>query len=192
MRARVQALEPGIGLALDWLLPQQQVIGRADLKLTNHMLYDATGFYLTGSVLGRQDAMATGRLFADTALARQWENGVLPENGGYDSSYQGVTLFRLMLFYLHVDPADTALRQHLWSAIERGIAWELTRVLPTGEIDTTGNSRVYPGGDKILGVEKSVAFVNTAMALHYYGIVAGDPAATATADTVITFYTTRR
>lgn len=192
LRPRVAALRPAIELALDWLLTQQGLMMLADWDLPNHLAYNADGLYFVGQLLDRADAIDAGHAFVDPVLANQWGNGVLPENGGYDSSYQSVTLYRLLLLFLRVDPADGEFRQALWTAIDRGIAWELTRILPTGEVDTTGNSRVHPGGDKILGVEKNVAYVNTVMALTFYGILARRPSIVTTANRVATYYTTRR
>ena len=95
------------------------------------------------------------------------------------------------MLYLHADPADTEFKQALWRAIDRGVAWQLTRILDSGEITTVGNTRVFPGGDKILGVEKNVAFMHTVMALSYYGILTRNASITATANKVATYYTTK-
>ncbi|OHX34036.1 hypothetical protein BJL95_05955 [Methylomonas sp. LWB] len=190
LRRRVGIIKEQADRSIDWLLTQQDLLIDYDTPLSNHLYYDGAGFYLVGRALNRQDAIDVGIAFTELGLNAQWPNGVLPELDGYDSSYQGVSLFRLFILYLNADPTDVVIRQRLWDAISSGIAWEQTRVKPSGEILSDGNSRVYPGGDKFLGVEKGISYVNIALSFYYYAVLTGDAGAKAVADKIIAYYTT--
>jgi hypothetical protein len=101
-----------------------------------------------------QDAIAVneGQLLLSRVLGAQLANGVFPEDGGYDSSYKGVTLLKLCEMY-GFDPDPAVLL-----ALHSGFAWELTRVFSTGQIDTTGDSRVGPDGETYFGAVKTVNY----------------------------------
>jgi hypothetical protein len=102
----------------------------------------AVTFHLMGLRSGNDDWTRMGEEFIELCLANQWENGVFPEAGGYDSSYQAVTLWHLMIYLLHCRDleVDTQLRQ----ALELGWEWELSRIAPDGEVVTDGNTRTGP------------------------------------------------
>ncbi len=58
----------------------------------------------------------------------------------------------------------------------------------TGEVLTTGNTRVYPGGESFLGQPKIIAVGDIVMAFNYYYQLSGDTSVKSTADKVLAYY----
>ncbi|MGB7537572.1 MAG: hypothetical protein WBM17_03455 [Anaerolineales bacterium] len=191
LRVRLQAVRGKADLSLTWLMSQQEELEAFDGQTANRLFFDALAFYLTGRALGRTDAMDAGESFALSAMRLRTSDGILLEKGGFDSSYQGVSLFRALILYVHADSGRIEFRRQLWKTIAQGVQWELSRVLPTGEISTEGNARVYPGGEDFLGNEKAVAYADVALAFYYYAVLAGDPGVKQAADNVIGYYANR-
>jgi hypothetical protein len=69
------------------------------------------------------------------------------------------------------------------------MAWQLTRILPSGEVDVTGNTRTGVGKEAspLTGQTKTVNYNEVIFALTYYGLVHGDDAALAAADRVFAY-----
>jgi hypothetical protein len=145
-------------------------------------------YYFLGRVLSNADAVQTGRGIIRTVMINQTSDGVFPENGGFDSSYQMTNVLYSEWLYLCMDPADVGLRTQLWAAIGRGIARETPSILPSGEVSTVGNTRISPSGEFILGHRKTVNAKQIMAGLGYYAVMAGDPNAMAIARRVYHFY----
>lgn len=179
-------IEPA-NTSLTWLMRQKAALWNNDRRTTNRVFFDAVAYYLVGKALKRSDAISLGKDFARSALQQQTKAGFFLENGGYDTSYQGVSLRLALLLYTNLKPDEVSLRRDLWMAIERGIRWELNHILPTGEVSTKGNTRVHPGGEKYFGKEKSLDYTQLIIALNYYSKLSGDPAVQRVADQLLTF-----
>ena len=109
------------------------------------------------------------------------------EGNGFDSSYQGVGLamgFRL----LSILKSDEPIRQMLYTNLACATRWEMTRIKPTGEIATEGNSRVYSGGETFLGKEKQVAYTSVMIALWNMYYYSGKEEYNVFAEKVLSFY----
>ena len=78
--------------------------------------------------------------FAEQGLTRQLSNGVNPERGGYDVSYQ--CLGELMACRYAYTLVPGSLLSSVLASIRAGLNWALPKVnLSTGAIDTSGSSR---------------------------------------------------
>lgn len=99
-------------------------------------------------------------------------NGVEPELGGSDSSYQarGLVYAEHYLAWLPNDPLAAQLRR----SIARGSAWERTRILPTGEVSTAGNTRANGVMTDHNG-PKHVVYPMVARALAWWALDGGTP-----------------
>jgi len=172
--ARIQALQPQIAQSLTYLKSQEGVLSAKGANAPNRLLFDAIAFTLNGD-------QATGGAFLNQALATQSPEGYFTEYGGYDSSYQGVSLVNIQLYNLYVPSG-------LETVIASGIVWEKTRILSTGEVDTTGNTR--SGSNCTVDTPcKSVDYPAVAEALlHHYGI-SNDADSLLTAQKLIAFVT---
>jgi hypothetical protein len=76
------------------------------------------------------------------------------------------------------------------AALPAAVAWQLTRVLPNGEVDVSGNTRTGVGKEAspFTGETKSVNYPEVVFALTIYGLVHRDEAALAAADRVFAYH----
>ena len=101
------------------------------------------------------------------------------ERDGRDSSYNVVSIFYGQALALHVPLPEFE------AALPAAMAWQLTRIKETGEVDVTGNTRTGVGKEKSYsGEPKKVNSNEVIFALTYYGLVHKDAAALAAADRV--------
>ena len=187
LRVRLNTLIKPANTSLTWLIAHHAALRDYHRQTTNLLFLDAAAYYLVGKSLNRSEAVLVGERFARAALQKQTNRGFFLEKGGYDSSYQAVSLHLALLIYTNLEPDAVSLQQALWMAIEKGTRWELSRILPTGEVSTEGNTRVYPGGEKSFGKEKGIDYTQVILALNYYANVSGDPLVQKVADQVLTF-----
>ncbi len=142
--------------------------------------------YLVGAALGLAGLLAADRALIDRArdaigegVALQRADGVNPERGGYDSSYQmtGVVFAQYWAAYFPDDP----LTPRVQAMIERAVHWEAGRVEPTGAVSARGNTRTAgqePGRD---GLIKTVAYSRVIRGFATWGAMTGDARWTALA-----------
>ncbi len=171
-RKRIEILIPQYQLSLNFLKSRADILKAIDGNAPNRLFFDALAFYSMGRYLNDDAAMNIGLDFAALALARKHPEGYFLEGNGWDSSYQGVALaigFRLLSILKPAEP----LRQTLYNGLACAAHWETTRIKPTGEINSEGNSRVFAGGETFLGVEKQIAYSSVLIGLwnmyHYTG-----------------------
>ncbi len=164
LRKRLDKFGEPMKRGAKFLSKEQETIAQYDATAPNRLMIDALAFQSLGVLFSDSDLIENADRFLARALEQQQEDGYFIEGGGFDSSYNGVSVavgYRLALFR----PNDAALRD----ALEKAIRWQETRVLDTGEIITEGNSRVFDGGESFLGKEKTVDVSHTveAFALAY-------------------------
>lgn len=188
LRVRLNKLMNPASTSLTWLMGQQKPLRHYDRNTTNRQFFNVVACYLTGKALGRSDAVRLGERAAQAVLQKQAEAGFFLEEGGYDSSYQAVSLRLALLLYTRLEPDAVSLRQNLWMAIDKGVRWQLNRILPTGKVSTAGNKRVYPNGERYFGREKQVDYKEVTVALNYYSKLSGAHLAQSAANRVLNFY----
>lgn len=178
-QSRVQAM-------INFLKPQTSVLLDIDLRATNRLFWDAMCFYAIGSYLDDEEAKEIGLNFVTTALAQQTSEGFFIENGGFDSSYNGVSLYFGAMLYSMMP--ESTLKAELGNALVKNADWQMSRIEANGEITTEGNTRVFPGGEKFLGAEKSVAWKDTVLAFYWLHALSGNQQYQMAADKVIAYY----
>ncbi|WP_156815659.1 hypothetical protein [Pseudanabaena sp. PCC 6802] len=197
LRDRMNKLIPPATKSLHWLISQEGTLKKHDRSATNRLFFHALAYYLVGKATRRPDAIKIGENFARMALKQQSKEGFFPENRGYDTSYNGVSLQQALILYTNLD-ANSSLRQDLWQGIERSVAWQKNFFLPSGELATTGNTRIRTGGERFLRRKKTVDYVPLIVAFNYYSKLSGDSTVQMLADRTFAFYreskerTTRR
>lgn len=77
--------------------------------------------------------------FVEDGIAFQQPDGVNPEKGGHDTSYQAVGLMYACRYYRIV--ADGRMRERMFPMMRKGFDWLLPRIKPDGSVDMTGNTR---------------------------------------------------
>lgn len=184
---RIEVLVPKFHLSLNYLKSKIDLLKQIDADAPNRLFFDALAFYAMGKYLNDPNAMKIGLDFVGLALTKQQPEGYFMEGTGFDSSYQGVGVamgFRL----LSILKSDEPIRQLLYDRLACATRWEITRIKPTGEITTEGNSRVHAGGETFLGMEKQVAYTSVLIALWNMYYLCGKAEYNDVADKVLNFY----
>jgi hypothetical protein len=140
---RIDALLPKYRTSLLWLSQPRQVtmMATADSRTANRLFFDAEAFFLGDKLANVPEVRPSADYFLKLGLAQQAPEGYFLEHGGPDTSYSAISCLKLAEIALFVnDP-------RILPALNRGVAWELSRIHPDGRIDETGNTRT--GGDKL-------------------------------------------
>ncbi len=116
----------------------------------------------------------------------QQDNGVFLEHGGYDSSYQAVNILNLMLAYMNIGDSPS-LKNKLYTAVQKGVEWELSKIKSDGEVSVEGNTRTGKKQEKLFGKYKEVNYAEVALALYYWGGISGDVQSIIKADRVVAY-----
>ena len=175
------AYDSDIVTAFGWLVPQYATLYAYDEDTMNRLAIDGQAFLFYGRAAGNATVEALGITFLDVVIASQTAAGVFPEEGGFDSSYQAVTLMMLLYVYIHVPPGDQP--DGLYDAIVNGMRWELTRIESDGKVRNDGNTRTN-GQEEVLGEAKTVNYPQVITALALYAEVFGDRSVRAVAEKV--------
>jgi hypothetical protein len=162
-RERITALMPKIRKAYAYMSEGAKILEQKDSKATNRLLITAKAFGLGGVLLNDDNLKNLGKHFVDISLEKQNADGVFLENGGADTSYHAVSLLMLQIYAVYQPTAQ------IETAIKKGMAWELARIKPTGEVEVDGNSRTGLGQEVYFGKAKKVNTTEVTLALFYYG-----------------------
>lgn len=186
-RQRVEALREPVQRAAYWLASKRSVLEAADAYAPNRLFFDAVAFYSAGQWLKDDALTSIGLSFAKLALAQKHPDGYFIEGGGWDTSYQGVAIQVGLTLYSLLPEAET-FKRNLWDQLSCAAEWQKQRVLPSGEISSEGNTRVYPGGELFLGEEKEMAWKSSVIAFHLSAYYTGKTAYADTAERIIAYY----
>jgi hypothetical protein len=166
---RIAALLPKIRLGVQRMHAERDKLWRFDIHAPNRLLFTAQAFGLSGLLLDDKELLALANDFAMAALSFQRKSdGVFLENFGPDTSYHAVCLLRAQVYGFFFP------QKRIDEAMEKGIAWERSRILPTGEVDVTGNVRTGLGQEVYHGKPKGVNYGEVVLALLYYAARTGD------------------
>jgi hypothetical protein len=190
LRQRVEALRTGIGRGLDWLLEPAQMtqLQQTGHSGTNRWTFGINGLVLVGQWASDQSAVQQGMRLLQDVLGSQQPDGTFPERGGFDSSYQGVTLSNLVVLDLHLSAGDSSVKPSLQSAIARGVDRERRAIQADGQIVTLGNTRVFCGGETFLGKPKGGDYQGVVTAFLYDSAIRNDAALASAAQSVASHY----
>jgi hypothetical protein len=170
--ARLAVLEPKLRRAADYINSGFDTIVPKVGHSVNRVIIAAKAFGTCGVVLGDDKLIAQARRLIAHALTLRDKEGVFIENGGRDSSYNVVSILFGSVLALHVSLPEFE------AILPAAVDWQLTRVLPTGEIDVKNNTRTGVGKEaNAFGQAKTVNYTEVIFALTYYGLIHRDPAA---------------
>ncbi len=185
-RASLAIIKTKLAPSLEYLIRHKETLIRADATAPNRLLFDAIAFQTLAVTLNSERAFKLSRRFSNRALRLfDEEHGHFIEAGGYDSSYNGVaTALALRFVLLGTDHRELA------TAAKRALNWQLSRILPSGEVSVTGNTRVKRGssGETFLGRKKDVDVGHTIEALMLGSMMYADPHYEAGARRVLQHY----
>lgn len=181
--ARLVTLEPKLRRACDFILAGYDTIIPKVGHTVNRVVIAAKAFGLCGVVLHDAQLLAASHRLIAHALTLRDAEGVFIENGGRDSSYNVVSILFGQVLALHVPVPEFE------AALPAAVAWQLTRILPSGEVNVSGNTRTGVGKElsPFDGKPKTVNYTEVIFALTLYGVVHRDAAALAAADRVFAF-----
>jgi len=168
---RLNLLTPQMQLTMQHLTTNKEALKLKAANAPNRLAFDALAFKLNGIILNDAALKSVAQEFIQDDLATQTTEGYFLEHGGSDSSYQGTNLLKLQQYYVYATSSEKAV---LGPAIYAGIAWEKTKILPNGEIDTTDNTRTGSCQETFQGQCKEVNYAEVAQAFIYYGEIWND------------------
>ncbi len=182
-RERLVALEPKVRRAADFILAGYDTIIPKVGHTVNRVIIAAKAFGLCGLALNDERMIEKSRALIAHALTLRDEEGVFIEQGGRDSSYNVVSILFGQVLALHLPLPEFE------RALPAAIAWQLTRILPSGEVDARGNTRTGVGleADPFSGKAKGVNYTEVAMALTLYGTIHQDKAVLDAAERVTAY-----
>lgn len=172
--AHVAAFLPRLHAAARWMARAEVwrpgLAGDAPYAHRRFLVASALG--LTAELTGDRLLRGRARQALELGLEAQRPDGIVPELGGYDSSYQarGLVYAEDYLAWVRRDPLGASLR----TAIARGLAWERTRILRSGRVSTLGNTRAN-GVMVDHNGPKRVVYPMVARALGWWGLAANVP-----------------
>lgn len=170
---QVDSFVPRLHQAARWLAsPSVWQAGLAgDAPYTHRRFLVASALGLTAVLTGDRLLARRAREVVELGLRTQRSDGVFPELDGFDSSYQarGIVYLEHCLAWLPHMPGS------LVRAIARGLTWERTRILPSGEVKIAGNTRAN-GVMYDHNGPKLVVYPMVASALAWWGLHSHIPA----------------
>lgn len=184
-----QLYEPRVDLSMGWLNTNVAYIVSATSQTPNRALFAAVAFYLNGLIRGNATWANQGISLYNIAMGMRHIDGYFLEKGGYDSSYQAVSMFNMA--YLFFAATDAGVKATIKADLQIACDWMITRIASTGEISTVGNSRTGPDGE--VGSDGKVKLVNygeVALALYYCAFILNDITLAETANSVINYLAT--
>ncbi|MFY9988035.1 MAG: hypothetical protein WAK31_24995 [Chthoniobacterales bacterium] len=137
--------------------------------------------YLVAAALGEAGVAGDDKSLIDHSkeyirdgIALQQPDGVNPEKGGPDCTYQGAGLYYAACYYNLV--ADDEMKSALRPMLEKGYAWLKNQVLPDGTIDVSGNTRVGAAPEQGRnGTSKKVNYGIVYRGFYQWSMISNDP-----------------
>jgi hypothetical protein len=167
--AQMERYIPNVKKAMAWLRNNTDELYRQEETAANRLVFTGLAFLLNGKILNDGHLINIGHDFISRALTKQDSSGAFYEHGGFDSSYQAVSLLNLMVAHYYV--ADQALKNKIDAAIRLGMKREKSSIKPDGKIMVEGNTRTGLGQEKFLGHVKDVNYPEVALTLYYWGVI---------------------
>jgi hypothetical protein len=195
LRARLAALAPLMERGLAWMRgpvnsQQMQNMGKGAQRDSNRAAAGAEGFLLVGQWLHSAADVATGQRLLLQVESNQLPDGTILEAGGFDAGYQTVSLNHLYDIWFHLYGSLAGLRGGVWNELVKGTAKENSVVLPSGQINFDGSTRVDCGGETFHGQPKQGSGQALARVEVYTAGVTGNTSLLGTAARIINYYNT--
>lgn len=179
LMAKAVEWTPKIHAAARWMARPEEIARhrKMDLERYVHRYYlRAAALAQTAQLTGDDALMEPARIYIEEGLGLQQNDGINPERGGFDASYQAAGLYYALLAWLATE--DETLRIPLANMMHKGFAPLLTRLTPEGEIRVEDSTRATEVGRT--GQQKRVAYrVIIPTFLHYYKLTGDEQYAAA-------------
>lgn len=185
---KVTYYKPMLQRAARWMIsPEVWKKGtKNDQPYTHRRYLNAVALGLTGKLTGDQELIDYARKLITDGLSLQRSDGVNPEKGGHDSSYQMVSVMFAQRWATYF--ADDSLTPQVITMIKTSMAWEEKRILSTGEIDSKGNTRSAGQEFGRTGKVKTMDYKAAIRGFAYWAAVTNDQKWAAIAQKISQFY----
>lgn len=170
--SRTEAMKPGLLKATSWMIrPDNKIKGDKNNQPYTHRRYlVAAALGEAGKVLHNEYLLALSWNYIKEAVSLQERDGVNPEKGGHDSSYQAVGILYAIRYLSAV--AETKQSSELLPFIRKAVDWELSRIAPSGGINIDGNTRTGSSQEKTrAGKIKEVNFQEVAQMIAFWSSI---------------------
>lgn len=193
----LEAFKPKLLIAARWMIrPDIDALNWPDdnnyprifgeRRYAHRRFLDAAAIGGTGLVFHDKALMEKGVWLIRNGIAFQQPDGINPERGGPDTSYQALGLIYACRYYQTI--ADDAMRSEMLATLEKGYAWLLGRIKADGDIDATGNTRTGVSGEPSRdGKPKRLDYHTTAVSIVYWAHLSRNSEWEATAKRVFDF-----
>ena len=163
----VNSFLPRLHLAARWMASRSVWSAglTSDAPYTHRRFLVASALGLTAVLTGDRLLARRAREALELGLGAQRSDGVFPELGGFDSSYQARGIAYAEHYLAWVPNAPRSLGR----AVTRGLAWERTRVSSSGKVSMSGNTRAN-GIMRDHNGPKLVVYPMVADALAWWGL----------------------
>lgn len=167
----------------DWITtPSVQSQGQAANRPYTHRRWLlAAALSETAVAAGDQNLFHIAREYVRDGLSLQESNGVNPEKGGHDSSYQAYGILQAERYVLA--DQSSPLRGEALAMIKSGLDWEETRITASGEVSVSGNTRTGVEAGRN-GRIKQIDYSAVQQAFIMGGLMVGDTEYQGVADRV--------
>jgi len=168
-------MKPRILKTAHWMIePQVEEQGKKrNIPFTHRRYLVAAALGEAGVLSGDQTLIDHSKEYVREGIALQQPDGVNPEKGGPDCTYQGAGLYYAACYYNVV--ADDQLKSTLRPMLEKGYAWLKNQVLPDGTIDVSGNTRVGGAPEHGRnGAPKKVNYGIIYRGFYQWSLISGD------------------
>jgi hypothetical protein len=185
---QVAKYKPLVHRAARWMISSQ--IWERGIKrnkaYTHRRYLVAAALGLTGKLTNDQELINYARESIKDGLSLQHSDGVNPEKGGFDSSYQmvGVVYAQRWVTYF---PKDS-LTPKVVKMIDKALCWQQTRILDSGEISSQDNTRTAGQERRRTGKVKTVSSRSALRAFAYWASVTGNKKWEAIARKIAQYY----
>lgn len=181
----IEAMKPKLHAAARWMIkPEIDALNWPDdnnyprifgeRRYAHRRFLDAAALGETGLIFHDGELMAKSLWLIRNGIAFQHPDGVNPERGGHDTSYQALGLLYACRYYQMV--AGEPVRAEMKPCLDKGFAWLLGRIRPDGSIDATGNTRTGPAAEPSRdGKPKGLDYHTPAVCIAYWAALSGKP-----------------
>ncbi len=155
-------------------------------RYAHRRFLDAAAIGGVGLIFQDKPLIEKGGWLIRNGMAFQQPDGINPERGGPDTSYQALGLVYACRYYQTI--ADDAMRAEMEPTLKRGYAWLLGRIQVNGDIDATGNTRTGASGEPSRdGKPKRLDYHTTGVAVACWAQLTRNPDLELTARRVFEF-----
>ena len=185
-QARVAALKERLVFSVRWMAGSADLVNFMEqAKNTNQLLFNTLAIHQTGVVTGDAALLQKAHSSMERLLERQTEDGTIPENGGFDTGYQSVSLQLLAQYALSL-PASPW-RDRVMAALRLGTTRLVQSIDPaTGKMNAGANTRTMACGDAVPGPGPKGKDIDVfPLRLYLLSYVLSDPSLDALGDKVM-------